>query len=296
MIDPPCCASLAPVRSEVERARRRVVPLPCASSLLLCLVSVVCAPFFAGLSARAESPETCAESYESAQLFRLQGRFVEAHGMLLTCSQASCPEFIRNDCSSWLPEVRASLPTVVFAVTDERGHDVSNVRVTANGQALTGSEEGRAVSINPGTYTLHFEATGYAPLELPITIREGEKYRIVRARLTRITETARKVPPAAWVLSGVSVASIATSLGLGVAGKREYERLKDACSPTCSDERTKKGRRLYIATDVGLGAAAASAAAALWVYFAHRAKLQSDIAPSFDVDGTQARLTLRRQF
>src|SRR5688572_21249920 len=110
----------------------------------------------------------------------MRGRYVEARDALLMCLSNACPKLLRSDCLVWLPEVEASLPSVVFAISDVNGKDVGNARVYANDKLLEGHGDGRAHAIDPGVYKVRFEAPGHKPEEQTLTVRESEKNRMVR--------------------------------------------------------------------------------------------------------------------
>jgi hypothetical protein len=244
-------------------------------------------------SVRADANEQCASSYENAQLFRLRGRYVEARDALLVCLSNECPKLLRSDCLTWLPQVEASLPSVVFAISDVHGKDVEAARVYANGKLLEGHGDGRAHAIDPGVYKLRFEAPGHKPEEQTLTVREAEKNRMVRVRLALDANgthaagaaaepgiVANELPPGethrldipvlTYALGGASVASLGLFTYFAVAGKREHDRLEKACAPECEKSRTKEGRRKYILADVSLGVSMACAGAAVWSYFWQR--------------------------
>jgi hypothetical protein len=271
--------------------------------------------------ARADASEQCASAYENAQLFRMRGHLVEARDALLVCLQNSCPQLLRGDCMAWLPQVEQGLPSVVFAVTDVRGHDLTGARVFADGKLLEGYLDGRAHPIDPGVYKLRFEAPGHRPEEQPLTIREGEKNRMVRARLAS-TEPAPAltsgtpapgvisndvpaqpkpkskvhIPTATLVLGGSAVVGFAAMTAFAVAGKHEHDRLEKSCAPECSEDSTKRGRRAYILADVSLGLSLGLTAAALWTYFAGRdvePESPPPVALNVSRQGLSASLTTR---
>ncbi len=243
--------------------------------------------------ARAEASEACVSSYENAQVLRLRGRYQDARSALLVCVQSSCPQLLQADCITWLSEVEASMPSLVIAVVDERGNDIPGARAYANGQLLTGWAHGRALALDPGVYALRFEAPGHTAVEQTLTVREGEKNRMVRARLAATdaddseasaadattgvissdppqpeTSAGRAIPLATYVLGGASIASLGAFGYFAIAGKNEYDELANSCAPDCPRSRTEDGRRAYIVADVALGVSVACAAAAVWAYFA----------------------------
>ena len=262
---------------------------------LVLLAFALASAWLEAAPAHAEASEQCASAYEDAQLFRMRGHYVEAKDALLVCLSPSCPKLLRGDCLAWLPEVEESLPSVVFAVFDTSGRDVEGARIYVDGKLLEG-EDGRARSIDPGVYTLRIEAPGYRAEEIPLTIREGEKNRMVKALLARADgarpalpgapgvtanpvshKPQRKlhIPTLTYVLGGSALLGFGVMTALAVVGKREHDDLERTCSPNCSEESTERGRRAYIAADVFLGVSLGLTAGAVWSYFAGRDRAKS---------------------
>jgi hypothetical protein len=226
--------------------------------------------------------EACIAAHEEAQLMRLRGRYTAARENLLLCAQSGCPALISNDCISWLAEVEASLPSVVFAASDGAGRDLVDVRVSANGQLLVERLSGRAVPLDPGVYTMRFEAVGYAAAEQVLTVLEGQKQRLIVAQLTparsaaqapaaRARDVGFKLRMASYVVGGSALALLGTGIALGVLGKQEHARLERECGAEgCSQGAVDHGKRLYIGADVAFGLAAGLAGAATWLYFRAR--------------------------
>src|SRR5579883_734779 len=88
--------------------------------------------------ARADAPDkaACAASYEQAQRLRRDRKLVLSREALLVCLQDSCPALLRADCATWLKEVEASLPTVVFEAQGADGAFLADVTVSSGGVVL----------------------------------------------------------------------------------------------------------------------------------------------------------------
>ncbi len=87
------------------------------------------------------------------------------------------PEPVRDDCSEQLNEVQKLLPTVVFEVRSVDGADETDVRVNMDGAPLATKLDGQAMAVDPGQHTFRFEADGFAPVDLPLLVREADKAR-----------------------------------------------------------------------------------------------------------------------
>lgn len=285
-------------------------PLPHPSLRALVAACAVLALLLGAGSARADAPgadaDSCLRAHEEAQLQRLHGHYLEARELLLQCAQAACPGLVRGDCKTWLGEVEASLPTLVLAVVDDAGRDLIEVRVSSGGTLLSERVDGRALVLNPGIYTLRFEAQRYAPQELQLSIREAEKQRIVRvvlhaadagaanaATASEVTSSssARDEPAqrqrglrlASYVLSGAAVASLATGIAFGAVGKKKLDELQ-ACKPNCREGEVNTGKRRYvIANSMFAVAGALAVAAAVTLGFGLR-KRDTEQRPVASVD------------
>lgn len=248
--------------------------------LALVVIALLAAP-----AARADH-EACLSAHEKAQIERMHGRYVEAHAQLLACAQASCPGGVRNDCKGWLREVEASLPTLVFAVADASGRDLVDVRISADGKLLDERADGRSLTLNPGLYTLRFEAPGYVTQEQQVLVREAEKQRLVRVTLQphaasltppptpaqinaaqaedRAAQRKRRLLLTSYVMGGAAVATLATGIGFGVSGEKKKDELEaDMCKPDCPTGEVESGRRRFIIADVAFALGGAFAVTAV---------------------------------
>lgn len=229
----------------------------------------------------------CLAAHEQAQVLRSHGQLMAARSALLSCTQSNCPAPVSADCVAWLDEVEHSLPSVVFAVTGVAGQDLAEAHVSAGERELTTRTDGHALALDPGAYRLRVEVSGYQPAELPLTIREAEKNRIVRVQLIPVPPPSAAdspapprralapaspgVPVGTYVLGGTALAALAVGVTFAVVGNHTYAQLQDRCSPDCSADQVAKGKREYLAADVGFGVAAAGAALAVVAFVTGRA-------------------------
>ncbi len=146
--------------------------------------------------ARADEKDVCVKAVERAQVARLDGKLRKAREGFVVCARPVCPDAIREDCTRWVGEVDASLPSVVFEAVWSDGRDVTGMTVRLDGQVLTGADPGRAVALDPGEHTFRFEVSGAAPIETHNVIREGEKNRILQVTFTPAA-TPEAPPPVA---------------------------------------------------------------------------------------------------
>src|ERR1700722_231833 len=138
----------------------------------------------------------CIEAHEQAQVLRQAGHLRAARQKLLVCTRSVCPTVVQQECGGWLQQVDVALPTVVLSVHDQRGSDVTAVRISVDGELLVERLDGRPVAIDPGPHTLRFEVAGEPPLERPWGLREGEKDRAIVVGLPSPSPPAIAVPSA----------------------------------------------------------------------------------------------------
>jgi hypothetical protein len=247
-----------------------------------CLVALA---LLASAPARADR-EACIAAHGEAQMMRMRGRYSAARDQLLICAQADCPQLISNDCITLMNEVEASLSTVVFAVADERGQDLVDVRVLSDGKLLSERLDGRAVALDPGVHELVFEASGYTRERVKVTVLEAQKRRLIQLQLTRDPHAAaqrmesargadsalvRRRYLASYVLWGGALAALGAGIASGVAGKKEFDRLEGRCAgEKCSEGDVASGKHLYIGADIAFALAGGMTIAGTWLYFATR--------------------------
>jgi hypothetical protein len=200
--------------------------------------------------------DSCIAAAEAAQDLRRAGKLTEARERLLTCSRPSCPVIIHQDCTTWMGQVLAMLPSVVLGARDAGGHDLTAVRVSIDGVVTKDALDGKPTDIDPGPHVFRFEAAGLRRIEQTVVVRAGEQNRIVNVTLpaagTPATPEApsRGVPAATWVLGSVSVATLASALALDLSAFHDAE-CKPHCDPTQVD--TIKTKTYLAASLLGVG-------------------------------------------
>jgi hypothetical protein len=244
--------------------------------------------------------QACIDAHVEAQRARKRGALRLAREKLLSCAQSSCPGLVSNDCTAWLSEVEASVPSIVLAVVDAEGRDLVEVAVSANGQRWLERIDGKATALDPGSYELTFSARGYTPLKVALTVRQAEKDRLIRVQLARdpSAEPSRGgVPVLSYVLGGVAIAGFGTFVYFGVRGQDEYDEAERTCGTACSDDQVADGKLAWIVADIGLGVGLASAAAATILYLVSQQDDDAETATRIDVapsqDGARVQWTAR---
>jgi hypothetical protein len=134
---------------------------------------------------RSSPKAACAHAAEEGQRLRAEGKLREARESFTACAAERCPALIRSDCSGWLAEVEAAVPSVVVraVASEQQGRELFEVEVRVDGVVLTSKLDGRELPLNPGEHHFSFSAVGRVPAEDDIVIRVGEKHRLLTVAL-----------------------------------------------------------------------------------------------------------------
>ncbi len=215
----------------------------------------------------------CIAAYEDAQRRRNRGDLIEAREALKVCARDVCPAIARTDCTDWLAELRADVPTIVIGARFESGRDLIDVSVFLDGKPLMNRIEGRAVEVNPGVHTLRFEIPGREPVEERVSVLVGERNRRVVVTVPDPTPPAPAsepgIPTMTHVLGGVGAVGLAGFGFFGLTGLSREGDL-DACKPSCGSGDVDAVRTRYLAADISLLVGLAALGGATYFYFESR--------------------------
>jgi hypothetical protein len=218
----------------------------------------------------------CVSAAQEGQELRDAKKLGEAREKLLLCAQNACPEVIRNDCTGWLGDVESRRSSLVFSAKDGAGNDLSDVRVSAGEKLIVEKLDGSAVFLDPGEYTLVFEAGG-KQTEKKVIVAEGQKARAIDIVIGEAekkptdppgeAEAGVYVPPI--VLVSIGAAGLVAFAALQGIAQGEYADLEDGCGATrsCTDDDVAGTRTKFVASGVmlGVGGAAVATAVILWI-------------------------------
>ncbi|MDB4933657.1 MAG: hypothetical protein JWP87_629 [Labilithrix sp.] len=250
---------------EVTDVRASFVATVAASTIAM---AIVLAPGTASADA------TCISAYEQTQTLRKDGKPVAAKAQAAICARESCPALLTKDCTKWLAELEAVIPSVVLDPRTPAGALRTDVRVKLDGAALGEKIDGKAMSLEPGSHTFVFEADGAAPTERTIVVRDGEKNKKVTVTLApaRGGENGdakpvadRPIPLGVWIFGGASVLALATSAAFAIDGLGKKSDL-DQCKPHCAAGDIDAMSTSFTLADVALGAGVMAGAAAVYLF------------------------------
>jgi hypothetical protein len=244
-------------------------------------------------------------------------KLTEARASFLVCASTSCPGPVQAECAHLLDEVTAGLPTVVFAVKDEQGNDLTGVTAVLDGAPVVGTAglDGTAMPVDPGPHTFRFRAPGYAAIEKALVIHEGEKDRRERVVLAAEGKPQSIPPPphddtaidpghgrklAAITAGGVGAAAlILGAVAAGVAAS-EWSDAKSACGPACAPgstgQRDRSTALVWANVSTGaviVGAALVATGTVLWITAPRRTTTAATWRPEVGTSGAGGALRWR---
>jgi len=213
---------------------------------------------------------TCQDSYVAGQRhYKLEHDFLGAREQLLLCAK-TCPDELRASCGQWLTEIGRELPSIVLKVKDGGGHDVLDATIEVDGKAASGAIDGTPIDLNPGEHIIRVLRPRRPAAQETVILHPGERLRVVEVwtepREAVSVPMRRPIPLGAFILAGVSAASLA-SFGVFAAWTTvEFDRTS-ACTPSCPPSgRDASFTTKTVFADASLGVAAASLVAAGVVY------------------------------
>ncbi len=283
-----------PLRRGSLRSKSALARVARTGTLACVVLSGVVSP-----DARAgDEKGACIRAVDRAQVARLDGKLREAREGLATCARAICPAAIREDCTRWLGEVEASLPSVVFEATWADGRSATGWRVSIDGEPLADSEPGHPVTLDLGSHIFHYEVAGAPPVEMRTLIYEAEKSRVLHvtftptappapgpapvvpaqapasaptptpapaAALAPVREARRPIPVPAYVFGGVALVGLGGFAYLGLTGTSQLDTMRSTCVHSCNPGDVSAARNQILVGDILGFVALAAAGVATWL-------------------------------
>src|SRR5260370_19556862 len=82
-------------------------------------------------TAHADTADQCIAAAEQSQPLRHDGKLLAGRRLLIACSRSECPSVVRTDCTKWLADLDALMPSGVGLSVDSVGGSVLGVLVAA---------------------------------------------------------------------------------------------------------------------------------------------------------------------
>lgn len=239
-------------------------------------VTATCvAVLFSVTALAAPTVEQCVAASTAAQREQKNGSYLAAKRQLEVCASAQCPAVVENDCTKWLAEVLASMPSLVVVARVD-GVDQRQARVLLDGHLWQAELSGRPEDVEPGSHELTVTVGTQTRLQR-LLINVGEKNRLVvfdfstTVQVEEPARVTRGAPVLPLILSGVAVAGVATFSVLGLTGRASLDALlKQECAATksCNPTQVAELQRRFLIADVSLGVGVVSALFAAWQWWA----------------------------
>jgi hypothetical protein len=240
--------------------------------------------------ASADEKQACVAASEKAQQLRSAGKLGDARDQLNICGRPECPKLVQQDCTQWMSELLATLPSVVPGAKDRKGRDVVDARVTVDGKVVTEVLDGKPIVIDPGVHTFVFESKGLPSVKEQVVVKPGEKNRIVtvtfatpddavapppssaappNAGAAADSSNGSSAPIAAYVLGGVGIVALGAALYFDLAASGDAHDLRSGCSPNCSQSDVDDVKTKYTIAGVTAGIGGALLITGIVLYFVH---------------------------
>jgi hypothetical protein len=203
-------------------------------------------------------PECLAES-EASLKSGSEHRLRDERTHVLVCAAASCPAEIRKECARRVDELNAAIPRIVFRAKDASGDDLTAVKVSMDGEALTDHLDGVALAVDPGAHRFTFRAAGQPTLEKTFVIGESQRDRV---ELIEFSTIPTPYPPGlgpeavpsgsagpkakdqgmgastvlAIVAAGIGAAGLGAGAVLGLETMSKRDSAEKVCPNACADQ------------------------------------------------------------
>ena len=224
----------------------------------------------------APTVEQCVSASTTAQQEQKNGSYLAAKRQLEVCASPQCPAVVQSDCTKWLAEVLASMPSLVVVARLD-GVDQRQARVLLDGHLWLAELSGRPEDLEPGQHELTV-TVGTQTRFQKLLVNVGEKNRLVVFEFaTAVTDvapaaaTGRRFPFVPVVLSTVALAGVTTFAVLGLSGRSGLDALlKQECAATksCAPSAVAEVQRRFLIADLALGAGVVAAGFATWQWIA----------------------------
>lgn len=191
--------------------------------------------------AYAAEPTTaeCLLAKDEASELRAKQQLRAARAHLATCAAEACPAGLRAACAEEARDVDARIPTLILDAVDAAGNDVSQVKVTMDGEPLIDHIDGTAVAVEPGAHRFSFHLEGQPEEVKTLVMSEGEKSKRVRIEIAppppppaRDGETQRLL---ALAFGGTALVAAGIGTGFGISARSNLAKSRADCENPASD-------------------------------------------------------------
>ncbi len=226
-------------------------------------------------SASADAKQCVQQNNQGAEL-RDNHHLLAARDAYRACvAETECPTMVRSECDAALIDIKTAIPTLLVAVRDDRGHDLSGATLSVDGRNVP--IDGSSLEVDPGPHDL-IANSGTLSSHLQVMAIESDANRRIEITLQAPKLVAVAPLPAplpaprahrskvpAYVLGGVAALGVASFGYFALSGHADMGQL-DQCKPYCEPNDVNRVRTKYLIADVSLGVSlVALAGAGYWL-------------------------------
>jgi hypothetical protein len=132
-------------------------------------------------SERLGDERACMGAFKKARDREESGKLQQAKDLLMSCAQAPCGGFMRQQCANKYNQLESDTPSVVLIVTDPSGAPRADVQVRLDGEIFARQLDGRALTVDPGMHEFSFVADGVVFGSQKVMIVQGQRNRFITA-------------------------------------------------------------------------------------------------------------------
>ena len=223
--------------------------------------------------ARAQS-STCDGQLREAQELQYAGKLLLARPLTVACGEATtCDDQTRQSCRQLLLTLRRQIPSVVFSVRDEGGHETDEVSLYVDGELRMQALPSTPFELDPGAHELRVELRSGKSQKLRVVLAPGEQLR--RIDLSFELATPTKKPVAArtgtprWLtisLGSLALVSAGSFTYFAIDGQSRSKDLQGGCAPACSAGEVNDMRRAFLIADISWIVGVLAAGGATWSF------------------------------
>lgn len=252
---------------------------------------------------RADDKTACIAAANDGQDLRLDGKLRAARARLMACAAPQCPDLVRADCTKWIEELDARIPSIVVTGKRKDDTDIVEATVTVDGAKVADRLDAKALSLDPGTHEVTLTVDAAHVSTQTIVLVEGELGRRVSFRFddlasassdvephaeprAELATTASPAPsPFAWVAAGTAVVAFSSFAYFALSGRHDLHAIDaTGCAPHCDPGPVDDAKRKLLLGDVSLGVGLVSVGIATWLFLDRGAIATKAPTAAFRVD------------
>jgi hypothetical protein len=225
--------------------------------------------------------EACENWHRRALELRAANRYLAARDALAYCSLRVCTARQRATCEHASRVLEDETPQLLVRVHDVSGDELERARVFVDGQF---TPAGRAFELDPGSHLVRAEEDAHvgrlkrvrmAPgerLVLPLELSKprkiaDERITLLGDRLQSLRDERWPMPEAAWTMTGIGIASLASAIILDAYAAEGMEGMR-SCAPDCEEAMVEAVEREIQLSRIAGGLSIVSLATAAWLALA----------------------------